>query len=172
MEELRDATVQLRKVLIGYENEEATFRNYERLKGKNVNGIDRRTNGMTFKCGCLYIPILTTSEEEVLMLDEIGFDEEVDRADLQWLFPSGHTMIPLGHREHEQIRPVAGYAFRLGVDRGKALTLQRRSLRIMVSERIRTVRAEVERPEATSKERREWKDGKDVETATTGLKIE
>ena len=55
MEELRDATVQLRKVLIGYENEEATFQNYERLKGKNVNGIDlRRTNSRTFKCGCLY----------------------------------------------------------------------------------------------------------------------
>jgi len=108
---------------------------------------------------------------EGLTLDEMGFDDEVDRAELQGLFPSGHTMIPLGHREHEQIRQV-GYAFRLGVDRGKALTQRRRSLKIMVSEGIRTVRAEVEMQESTSKERREGKDGDDIKTATTGLKFE
>jgi len=34
------------------------------------------------------------------------------------------------------------------------------------------VRAEVEIQETTSKERREGKDGDDIETATTGLKIE
>jgi len=169
MEELKDATVQLRKVLIGYENEEATFQNYERLKEKNVNGIDLDVQRVRLSSAVVYIPTILTSEEEGLQLDEIGFDDIIDRADLQGLFPSGQKMIPLGHKE--QIRPV-GYAFQLGVDRGKALTRRRGSLKIMVSEGIRTVRAEVEMQEAASKERREGKDGKDIETATTGLKIE
>ena len=65
-EELKDATVQLTKVLIGYENEETTFQNYERLKEKNVNGIDLDVQRVRLSSAVVYIPTILTSEEEGL----------------------------------------------------------------------------------------------------------
>jgi len=119
IEGLRDESKQVRKVLIGYETEEATLRNYERLKGITLFGINLEVQIVQMSSAIIYIPILT-SEEEILIFDEIGFDDEADRLNFQRTIPRGQEVIPLGNKEWS--RPV-GYASRLAVDRGKIIML-------------------------------------------------